>query len=633
MPNSFTPAEISQILEAFFDAVGTRQYIGARYVPIFGRKGEESIVWDNTAPYEPLTIVLYQGNSFTSRQYVPEGVEITNEEFWAETGNYNAQIEQYRQDVIDLTESLNEFRADVNERISNSRKGFEVGWLSDTTGTCVICKGDTGIICLDIGSTDGNVALFEQQLSDFLGDRKIDAIVISHYHDDHSTGFSSVKKFAKDDCVVYEQMNPSQANTQYQQYLTNRANIITTFGADNVIVPNNNEVISIGDLSLRMVNTDANNIAAYNNVYGETDRNANGLNVFSIISFVSKNGNTLCFTGDAEGITQRLMTQYAEPCTIVSTPHHGVNYLGYSEFFDKCCPQMFLYTKRNTIAYNTIPIQSFTDRFAGKYSVENNIPFLNGGSKAIFELSDYNVYLKDGVICSATDGSLGYANSPMEMLTTSYYNDNPHVLLEMTGEDFLNACRQYNMNKSCTFTNSYQIFNAKPQFVTDIMDFLGITDTGTPIRITPFGSALFIGNPSVYNGSKMAMMAGSANLSANSTTVTKINGISTLTKEVTLDTGVLSHTITDQLILNALSNGNDNVYVEVSTTTDVSTRFRVYLKPISNRFAEYRGVLPDRSLSRIFSAVINNNEATAHVYNISGGTTVDGYVCGYGIGF
>ena len=99
MANPFTPEQISQILEEFFKVVGTRQYIGARYVPIFGRKDEESIEWDNSAPYEPLTIVLYQGNSYTSRQYVPVGVEITNQEFWALTGNYNAQVEKYRQEV------------------------------------------------------------------------------------------------------------------------------------------------------------------------------------------------------------------------------------------------------------------------------------------------------------------------------------------------------------------------------------------------------------------------------------------------------------------------------------------------------------------------------------------------------
>ena len=74
---------------------GVTQYIGARYVPLFA----DPIEWDSTRAYEPLTIVLYQGNSFTTRQYTPAGIEITNEEFWAETGNYNAQVEQYRQEV------------------------------------------------------------------------------------------------------------------------------------------------------------------------------------------------------------------------------------------------------------------------------------------------------------------------------------------------------------------------------------------------------------------------------------------------------------------------------------------------------------------------------------------------------
>lgn len=74
---------------------GVTQYVGARYVPLFA----EPLEWDKTKAYEPLTIVLYQGNSYTSRQYVPANVEITNDAFWAETGNYNAQVEQYRQEV------------------------------------------------------------------------------------------------------------------------------------------------------------------------------------------------------------------------------------------------------------------------------------------------------------------------------------------------------------------------------------------------------------------------------------------------------------------------------------------------------------------------------------------------------
>lgn len=98
----YSDNEIKQIIEEFLNDTTARQYIGARYVPIFGRKGEDSIEWDNSLPYESLTIVLYQGNSYTSRQYVPTGVEITNDEFWAKTGDYNAQIEQYRQEVQEL---------------------------------------------------------------------------------------------------------------------------------------------------------------------------------------------------------------------------------------------------------------------------------------------------------------------------------------------------------------------------------------------------------------------------------------------------------------------------------------------------------------------------------------------------
>ena len=92
---------------------GKNVYVGHRYVPkIMGD-------WDNTQIYEPLSIVQYQGNSFTSRQYVPSGIELTNEEFWVSTGNYNAQIEQYRQDVRNLESDVN----NVNDEVVKARNG------------------------------------------------------------------------------------------------------------------------------------------------------------------------------------------------------------------------------------------------------------------------------------------------------------------------------------------------------------------------------------------------------------------------------------------------------------------------------------------------------------------------------
>lgn len=39
-------------------------YIGNRYVPVFANPVE----WDNLREYEPLTIVTYQGTSYTSKR-------------------------------------------------------------------------------------------------------------------------------------------------------------------------------------------------------------------------------------------------------------------------------------------------------------------------------------------------------------------------------------------------------------------------------------------------------------------------------------------------------------------------------------------------------------------------------------
>lgn len=98
--------------------MAVREYIGARYVPIFANPAE----WNDARNYEPLTIVLHEGNSYTSRQYVPAGIAISNEDYWLETGNYNAQIEAYRNEVqqfgnrIDAAENaVLEVQGDIGE--------------------------------------------------------------------------------------------------------------------------------------------------------------------------------------------------------------------------------------------------------------------------------------------------------------------------------------------------------------------------------------------------------------------------------------------------------------------------------------------------------------------------------------
>ena len=87
------------------------QYIGSRYVPIFA----DPIEWDIHRSYESLTIVTHDGESYTSKCNVAPGVDITNTRYWAKTGAYNAQLEQYKNEVKDLSSQVTGFASDNAE--------------------------------------------------------------------------------------------------------------------------------------------------------------------------------------------------------------------------------------------------------------------------------------------------------------------------------------------------------------------------------------------------------------------------------------------------------------------------------------------------------------------------------------
>lgn len=77
-----------------------RQYIGKRYVPkIMGE-------WDINTSYESLSIVVNNGDSYTSKKDVPIGIELTDIQYWVRTAIFNAQLESYRNEVKEMEEQL-----------------------------------------------------------------------------------------------------------------------------------------------------------------------------------------------------------------------------------------------------------------------------------------------------------------------------------------------------------------------------------------------------------------------------------------------------------------------------------------------------------------------------------------------
>lgn len=144
-----------------------REYIGARYVPIFA----DPIEWDNTNSYEPLTVVKHEGASYVSRQSVPEGIALDNTTYWILWADYNAQIEAYRREVQQFdaritanTEGVEDNTADIaaiktddwvtTPRIANNAVTMDK--FGSFTGKKITIFGDSTMIETSDGSPLGS---------------------------------------------------------------------------------------------------------------------------------------------------------------------------------------------------------------------------------------------------------------------------------------------------------------------------------------------------------------------------------------------------------------------------------------------------------------------------------------------
>lgn len=87
------------------------QYIGARYVPKFYENSDGTEEWRAGVEYEPLTIVTWNGNSYTSKKPIPStvGAPSENPSYWVATGIFNQQIADLTNRVNALGEEIKKY--------------------------------------------------------------------------------------------------------------------------------------------------------------------------------------------------------------------------------------------------------------------------------------------------------------------------------------------------------------------------------------------------------------------------------------------------------------------------------------------------------------------------------------------
>ena len=113
---------------------GTSMYIGARYVPIFA----DPVEWNDEREYEPLTIVIHNGDCYTSKCYVPKGAQLPpypegQTKYWVKTSDYNGQFADLKKTVLDLSRLVEQFQKD-NEHFTDLINGWNekvIQWEKD----------------------------------------------------------------------------------------------------------------------------------------------------------------------------------------------------------------------------------------------------------------------------------------------------------------------------------------------------------------------------------------------------------------------------------------------------------------------------------------------------------------------
>ena len=483
------------------------QYIGARYVPIFA----DPIAWDITQAYEALTIVYYQGNSYTSRQAVPAGIDITNTTYWALTGNYNAQIEQYRLEVqtvsSDVTELDDQMSGDVDSGLkqlidTNSEAiaslDAQMAGTTDSELKQLIGGNSEAIALLDAqmaGTTDsglkqlivsdseplkvfmnhGSYAVTLAQCGDdffifdcgnndeasdirlFLnahGVTKIAAVIISHFHYDHYSGFATIAEYCDSDTDIFVQMEtPASFVDEYSLYVAGRDAvnaIIQSNGLKAAQVPVQGATHTY-DSGARLTfwNTNPSYVSAYYNSFANsTVQEAEddvtvahpSLNNFSLCALLEFNGNSYLDCGDLEGEGQREVLPFMRPVTIAKHPHHFVNRQGIFQWYQKVAPQVWIVSNNmQSISETSITTSAMSYYYLFRYQLytQDKTPIIaNVGTPLSVvavagDIKDYLGYLASAYMFPTNQVTVA------ALLPPNLYKDNPYWLMKAcTLDDF-----------------------------------------------------------------------------------------------------------------------------------------------------------------------------------------------------
>ncbi len=237
-------------------------------------------------------------------------------------------------------------------------------------GEMIVVKYRNSVVMIDSGSITNDTSYIFKSFSEKENIKKIDALIISHFHSDHTNGLENIIKDYKIEYVIYSY--PYEVKTEeyvkFKKWISNKA--------IKQIIVKSGDNIKINKINIDIVNPNSKYIKLGESM--DENENANSL-VFNI----SLNKKNYLFTGDSIKASEKYILKNLNKINInkidlIKVAHHGSKTSSSEYFIQNLMPRYAIISAKKKV-YNH-PSKE-TVNILNKYNIKTYITEKVGGIK------------------------------------------------------------------------------------------------------------------------------------------------------------------------------------------------------------------------------------------------------------